>query len=119
MSHCLQCRSIELFPLVASSDYSCQFNYGLCEGWKTNAPDNFTFELKSGNEVAESGMQGPHMDRREYKTRPFMVADAAKSDQGGTAYAELWTPTLPHHTYGGQCIHFWYSLKARKLHRSF
>ena len=74
--------------------------------------DNFTLELKTGNQIVDEGMQGPDRDRREYKGKPFLVADAAKTSDPA-AYTTLNSPVLSGKLYDGQCLQFWYSLKAR------
>ena len=76
--------------------------------------DNFTLELKTGNQIVDEGMQGPDRDRREYKGKPFLVADAAKTSDPA-AYTTLNSPVLSGKLYDGQCLQFWYSLKARNM----
>jgi hypothetical protein len=60
-----------------------------------------------------SEMQGPHMDRREYTKKSFLVVDA-KTSTDTEAYAELWSSTMSGPLYDGQCLEFWYSLKVNK-----
>ena len=73
---------------------------------------NFTLELKTGNQVVDEGMHGPDQDRKGYHGRTFLVADAAKSTDDA-AYSKLSSPVLSGQLYDGQCLQFWYSLKAR------
>ena len=85
----------------------------MCKDWTVSSNDaNFTLELKTGNQVVEEGMQGPDSDRREYKGKTFLVVDAAKS-WDPAAYSTLFSPILSGKLYDGQCLQFWYSLKAR------
>ena len=83
----------------------------------TSNKDNFTLELKTGNQIVDEGMQGPDRDRREYKGKQFLVADAAKSSDPA-AYSTLVSPILSGKLYDGQCLQFWYSLKARNYEMS-